>query len=175
MPHTLPTAHIAIGNALKLLLPAGVPLVAENQDTPRPAADTFASFLVMADTPMGQPSVTQTDVPEMAGDPPVPTGRYMMISVQTRTCQVQVQTYGPNAANVMAGIVALYEHPLVVYNITQLGVSLQAVSEVTRIPASLLSETEDRWLVTITAGYLRTDSLAAPTVDTPSQVIATAN
>jgi hypothetical protein len=172
MGYTMRSLDVTIGNLLAGLLPAGTPLWAAGQDAVV-TTDSYVTYRVMEDTPKGQPTRKVTTTPEMAGDPPAPTGRYLWEQDQLRGVQLEVQTYGPDAAELMARIGALYAHPASAYNAMRAGVVYQSMGPAQRVPGERLAEIEDRWITVFTLEYVRRDALAIDTIDTPDQVQAT--
>lgn len=159
MSYTPTAIEIAYRATLAAIMPAGVPLIYANQDAPAPA-QTYATILVTLDTPQG---LRTQEVSVTAGTAP---DTHLSRIGQQRTVQISVQCFGPNAYAAASRIAALYEHPLVSYDAHQRGVELTGCTGIQRIPAALTTETEDRWLVTLTGAYHRTDALDVAPVET---------
>lgn len=152
MSYTPTAVEIAVYQTIATLLPAGVSLIYANQDGPRPTSGTYATLLVMGDTPIGLRTV------EMSDDAGVAPDTYLLRTGQQRALAISVQTFGPAAYAAITSVVSLYESPLTAQAAYDRGVSLTACGEATRVPEALTTETEDRWTVTIQGAYLRTTS-----------------
>ena len=159
MSYTPTTVELAVYGTLAQITPAPVAIIYANQDGPRPAGTTFVTMLVSADEPSGLRTVEMTNTAGSAPD------TYMMRTGQQRVIQVSVQAFGPGAYAALTQIVALYEHPLIAQAAYDRGVSLTMCGPMTRIPAALTTETEDRWTVTLTGAYHKTDALDAAAIE----------
>jgi len=172
MPYTMRPLDIALGDQLTSLLPANTPVRAAGQDALRPTG-SYVTFRVMTDEPIGMATSQMTDEEEIAGAPPLPTGRLLWASEQIRRATVEVQTIGPDAAELCARLSALYANPVAAYNATVRGCTLTAIDTPRRIPAEVVAETEDRWVLTFTCSYTRRETLAIGAIETPAQVVQT--
>lgn len=172
MPYTMRALDIALGDHLTSLLPTNTPVRAAGQDGARPLG-TYVIFRVMTDEPRGMATSQMTDEEEIAGDPPTPTGRLLWASEQIRVFTLEVQTIGPDAAELCARLSALYANPVAAYNATVRGCTLTAIDTPRRIPAEVVAETEDRWTLTFSGSYTRRETLAIGAIETPAQVIQT--
>lgn len=159
MSYTPTTVEVAVYGTLAQITPAGIAIIYANQDGPRPDGATFVTMLVSADEPIGLRTVEMTNTAGSAPD------TYLMVTGQQRVIQVSVQAFGPGAYAALTQIVALYEHPLIAQAAYDRGVSLTACGPMTRIPAALTTETEDRWTVTLTGAYHKTDALDADAIE----------
>lgn len=159
MSYTPTSVEVAVYGTLAQITPAGIALIYANQDGPRPDGATFATMLVTADEPLGLRTVEMTNEAGSAPD------TFLMRTGQQRVIQVSVQALGPGAYAALTQIVALYEHPLIAQAAYDRGVSLTACGPMTRIPAALTTETEDRWTVTLTGAYHKTDALDADAIE----------
>ena len=151
----------ALASALELILPAGTILLAAGMDGARPTGSTYATYLILEDGPAGLRAWEQTSEPDPA-DPSL----HLMDQSEYRRVRLELQTYGPAAYSVLNRAVSLYQHPVYTARIFELGVSINGNETPTRIPAELISETEDRWTVVLLASYLRITRVGAPTVQT---------
>lgn len=158
MSYTPTTVEVAVYGTLAQITPSGVTLIYANQDGPRPDGATFVTFLVTADEPLGLRTVEMTQVAGTAPD------TFLMRTGQQRVIQLSVQAFGPGAYAALTQIVALYEHPLIAQAAYDRGVSLTACGPMTRVPAALTTETEDRFTVTLTGAYHKTDALNAAAI-----------
>ena len=160
MSYTPTAVEVAFWQTLAPLVPAGVQMIYANQGGPRPSSLTYATILVIGDQAIGLRTV------EMSAEPGVAADTYLLYTGQQRVVQISVQAFGPNAYAAISRLTALYESPIVAYDAFVRGVSLTACGEATRIPAELLTETEDRWTVTLTGAYHRADALETAALET---------
>jgi hypothetical protein len=159
MSYTPTAIEQAVWATLQPLFPAGVTLIYANQDGPRPSTGTFATVLVTADGPVGLRTLEMSDDAGSAPD------TYLLRTGQQRVMQISVQTFGPAAYAALSQVVGLYESPLTAQAAYDRGISLTACGDMTRIPATLTTEIEDRWTVTITGAYLATTAQDAAAVE----------
>jgi len=152
-----------IFDAVTLLLP-GVIIIPADQDIARPTSDTYVTLKCTSDTGQGLREYNLTDT---AG---ASAGEYVMEVQRFREIVLSVQAFGPDAYGTLRDMEARLDEPELNASIDALGVVLADSSGVSRLPAYLNTETEDRAVVTYNVRYVRTTT---PEVKALDKIVAT--
>lgn len=132
-------------------------LIHEHQDAPRPAT-TFGSLLVISEDTVGHPSAELSDGASGAD--------YVERGAQLVQLRARVTFYGAAAGARARELVGAWTLPSRAAAARELGLGLERLTPARRVPQVLGPNTEDRWVVELTANRVEGAEAASQALNT---------